>query len=539
MNLASSRRNWPTGRGFERFYGFLGAETNQWFPDLVYDSHPVDPPATPDEGYHLSVDLTDKALEFIKDAKVLAPDKPFFLYYAPGACHAPHHAPKEWIDRFKGQFDMGYEAIREQTLARQKEMGIVPPDTELPPLNPLGTSETRTRARTASRSRHWTSRGPGTRSPPRSSGCSARWPRSTPASSAHIDAEIGRLLDYLEETGQRENTMVDRGLRQRRQRRGRPERLGQRVPGRQRDPRRDQREPGDARRAGRSQDLQPLSQRLGDGVQHAVQDVEALRVQRRHVRPVHHLLARRHRGQGRGPRAVPPRHRPRPDDPRRARRRATRDPRRARPEPLRRRQHALQLRRRDAAQRSRDAVLLDARLAQHLARRLEGRHHPPDAERLEPLRPGHLGALPRRRRPLRAARPGRRGAREAQRADHALVRRGRRQRRVPARRPRARWNSSPRRGRRSRRRATATSTTPASPKCPSRRRSTSATAPSRSPRWSTSRRPGRRACCSRTARASAGTPSTSRTTACTTSTASSAGSSRRSPPTRSCRPASN
>ena len=87
MNLASSRRNWPTGRGFERFYGFLGAETNQWYPDLVYDSHPVDPPRTPEEGYHLTEDITDKALEFIKDAKVVAPEKPFFIYYAPGACH--------------------------------------------------------------------------------------------------------------------------------------------------------------------------------------------------------------------------------------------------------------------------------------------------------------------------------------------------------------------------------------------------------------------------------------------------------------------
>ena len=126
MNLASTRRNWPSGRGFERWYGFLGAETNQWFPDLVYDNHPVDPPKTPEEGYHFSVDITDKALEFIRDAKAIAPDKPFFLYYAPGAAHAPHHAPKEWIDRFKGRFDMGYEAMREQTLARQKEMGLVP-----------------------------------------------------------------------------------------------------------------------------------------------------------------------------------------------------------------------------------------------------------------------------------------------------------------------------------------------------------------------------------------------------------------------------
>ena len=144
MNLASSRRNWPTGRGFERFYGFLGAETNQWYPDLIYDSHPVDPPRLPEAGYHLTEDLTDKALEFIKDAKVVAPEKPFFLYYAPGACHAPHHAPKEWIEKFKGHFDMGYEEIREQTLARQKQMGIVPATTQLPPINPIGTPDTRT-----------------------------------------------------------------------------------------------------------------------------------------------------------------------------------------------------------------------------------------------------------------------------------------------------------------------------------------------------------------------------------------------------------
>ena len=182
MNLASSRRNWPTGRGFERFYGFLGAETNQWYPELVYDSHPVDPPRTPEEGYHFGEDITDKALEFIKDAKVLAPDKPFFLYYAPGACHAPHHAPKEWIDRFKGRFDMGYEAIREQTLARQKQMGIVPPEHRAAADQPDRHAGDAHRARTASRSRRWTTRGRGTRCRRTSSGCSAGWRRSTPAS---------------------------------------------------------------------------------------------------------------------------------------------------------------------------------------------------------------------------------------------------------------------------------------------------------------------------------------------------------------------
>src|SRR3954466_7281376 len=207
MNLASTRRNWPTGRGFERFYGFLGAETNQWYPELVYDSHPVDPPRTPEEGYHLTEDLTDKALEFIRDAKVLAPEKPFFLYYAPGACHAPHHVAKEWSDRFKGRFDMGYEAIREQTLARQKEMGIVPPDTELPPLHPIGTPATRSRRAgepfpALDVTRPWDSLSPDEQR------LFSRMAEVYAGFLAHTDVQIGRLLDYLEETGQRENTIV-------------------------------------------------------------------------------------------------------------------------------------------------------------------------------------------------------------------------------------------------------------------------------------------------------------------------------------------
>jgi len=207
MNLASTRRNWPSGRGFERWYGFLGAETNQWFPDLVYDNHPVDPPRTPEQGYHLTEDLTDKALEFIKDARAIAPDKPFFLYYAPGAAHAPHHVAKEWSDRFKGRFDMGYEAMREETLARQKQMGIVPPDTQLPPLNPLGTFQTR--------------KGPdGQPFPPldftkpwgslsaEEQRLFCRMAEVYAGFLAHTDHQIGRLLDFLEATGQRDNTLV-------------------------------------------------------------------------------------------------------------------------------------------------------------------------------------------------------------------------------------------------------------------------------------------------------------------------------------------
>jgi arylsulfatase A-like enzyme len=207
MNLASTRRNWPTGRGFERFYGFLGAETNQWYPDLVYDNHTVDQPKSPEEGYHFSVDITDKALEFIKDAKVLAPEKPFFLYYAPGAGHAPHHAPADWIEKFKGRFDMGYEALREQTLARQKELGIVPPETDLSPLNPIGTPETRTGPEgkpfpALDTVRPWDSLSDDERR------LFSRMAEVFAGFLAHADDQIGRLLDYLEETGQRENTVV-------------------------------------------------------------------------------------------------------------------------------------------------------------------------------------------------------------------------------------------------------------------------------------------------------------------------------------------
>jgi arylsulfatase len=207
MNLASPRRNWPTGRGFERAYGFLGAETNQWYPDLVYDNHPVDQPLSPEDGYHLTGDITDKALEFIMDAKAVAPDKPFFLYYAPGACHAPHHAPKEWIEKFRGRFDMGYEVIREQTLARQKELGIVPPDTELPPLNPIGTPRTRTGPDgqpfpELDFTRPWDSLNADEKR------LFARMAEVYAGFLGHADHHVGRLLDYLEQTGQRENTIV-------------------------------------------------------------------------------------------------------------------------------------------------------------------------------------------------------------------------------------------------------------------------------------------------------------------------------------------
>jgi len=122
---------WPLGSGFEYFYGFVGAETNQWYPALYEGVTPVEPSKTPDEGYHLTEDLTDKAVTWVSQQKSLMPDKPFFMYFAPGATHAPHHVPKEWSEKYKGRFDQGWDAIREETLARQKSLGVVPADTEL------------------------------------------------------------------------------------------------------------------------------------------------------------------------------------------------------------------------------------------------------------------------------------------------------------------------------------------------------------------------------------------------------------------------
>lgn len=125
---------WPTGGGgFEYFYGFLGGETNQWYPSLFDGTVPVELDKTPEEGYHLVDDMTSKAIKWIGQQKALAPDKPFFVYFAPGACHAPHHAPREWIDKYKGKFDQGWDKVREETFERQKKLGVIPADAQLTP----------------------------------------------------------------------------------------------------------------------------------------------------------------------------------------------------------------------------------------------------------------------------------------------------------------------------------------------------------------------------------------------------------------------
>ena len=122
---------WPTGSGFEYFYGFVGGEANQYYPGLYEGTTAVEPPKSPEEGYTLTEDLADHAITWVRQQKALMPDKPFFMYFAPGATHAPHHVPKEWSDKYKGKFDDGWDALRERTLKQQKKLGVVPKNAEL------------------------------------------------------------------------------------------------------------------------------------------------------------------------------------------------------------------------------------------------------------------------------------------------------------------------------------------------------------------------------------------------------------------------
>jgi arylsulfatase A-like enzyme len=125
---------WPTGGGgFEYFYGFIGGEAHQWYPSLYEGTTPIEVKKTPEEGYHFMEDMTDKAINWIGQQKALIPDKPFFVYFAPGATHAPHHVPKEWADKYKGKFDQGWDKLREETFARQKKLGVIPEECQLTP----------------------------------------------------------------------------------------------------------------------------------------------------------------------------------------------------------------------------------------------------------------------------------------------------------------------------------------------------------------------------------------------------------------------
>lgn len=178
---------WPTGDGFEKFYGFVGGETNQWEPTLFEGTTPVEPPRTADEGYHVSEDIVDHATAWVKSQQAMTPDKPFFLYLSYGATHAPHHVSAEWIEKYRGRFDKGWDAVREETLANQKERGIVPPDTQLTD-RPDGVvawdelSDDQKRV-------------------------GARLMEAYAGFAEHTDAQTGRLVDALEEIGVLDDTL--------------------------------------------------------------------------------------------------------------------------------------------------------------------------------------------------------------------------------------------------------------------------------------------------------------------------------------------
>jgi arylsulfatase A-like enzyme len=180
--------HWPLSRGFERYYGFLGGETNQFNPDLVVGNEYIDQPKTAEEGYHLTEDLTDKAIKYVREQKSAAPDKPFFLYLAYGATHAPHHAPKEFIDKYAGKYDQGWDVAREQWFARQKELGIIPDNTVLPARNP-GVKA-------------WDSLNPTEKR------LFTRMQEVFAGFLDHTDYHIGRLLNALREIEQYDNTII-------------------------------------------------------------------------------------------------------------------------------------------------------------------------------------------------------------------------------------------------------------------------------------------------------------------------------------------
>jgi len=194
----ASRKEWPLQKGFDRFYGFLGGETNQWYPDLIEDNRFVDAPYGPEQGYHLSKDLADKAITIIRDQQATNPSRPWFMWYNPGANHAPHHAPKDYIAKYKGKFDDGYEAYRTWVLERMIQKGILPKGTQMTPLNPLGEGV----ANKADFVRPWGSLNADERR------LFSRLAEVYAGYSEYTDVQIGRIIDYLQESGQLDNTVV-------------------------------------------------------------------------------------------------------------------------------------------------------------------------------------------------------------------------------------------------------------------------------------------------------------------------------------------
>lgn len=198
ISSGASRSEWPLSKGFDRFYGFLGGETNNWYPDLIEDSHFIEQPYSPEEGYHLSKDLADQAIRMIRDQKSGNPSKPWFMWFCPGANHAPHHCPKEYADKYRGKFDDGYEAYREWALERMIAKGIAPKGTRLTPINPMPEDA----ANKADAVRPWNTLSADEKK------LFARMAEVYAGFSEYTDEQVGRIVDYLEKTGQLDNTVI-------------------------------------------------------------------------------------------------------------------------------------------------------------------------------------------------------------------------------------------------------------------------------------------------------------------------------------------
>lgn len=198
VSSGGNKSGWPLQQGFDRFYGFLGGETNNWYPDLTEDNRFIEQPYSPEEGYHLSKDLADNAIRMLRDQKSSNPSKPWYLWFCPGANHAPHHSPQEYADKYKGKFDDGYEAYREWVLARMISKGVLPADTKMTPLNPMPEGV----AVAADDVRPWDTLNADEKR------LFARMAEVYAGFSEYTDVQVGRIIDYLEKTDQLENTIV-------------------------------------------------------------------------------------------------------------------------------------------------------------------------------------------------------------------------------------------------------------------------------------------------------------------------------------------
>ncbi|NBN89588.1 MAG: arylsulfatase [Actinobacteria bacterium] len=187
-NIGGPRTRWPLSKGFDRFYGFMAGETDQYYPDLVHDSHAVDPPKTPAEGYHLTEDMVDRAIDYLKDLRAYSATQPFFMYFAPGAAHAPHQAPKEFIDPYRGKFDMGWDEWRNRVFQRQVDSGLLPPGTKLSE-RPAWVPEWATLSADEKR-------------------LYARMMEVFAGFLTHTDAQVGRLVNFLKTLDEFDNTIV-------------------------------------------------------------------------------------------------------------------------------------------------------------------------------------------------------------------------------------------------------------------------------------------------------------------------------------------